>query len=56
MNTQRHIVISETTHEQLKQYCAEACFNMGAYVDKLIRNTIKKPSKSDTEINPEKKG
>ncbi|MBT4681544.1 MAG: hypothetical protein HOB70_00710 [Chloroflexi bacterium] len=54
MNTQRHIVISDTTHAQLKQYCTEACLNMGAYVDKLIRNTIKKPSKADAEINPGK--
>jgi hypothetical protein len=41
MDTRKHVAIRQETHTILKEYCTSRFLNIGAFIDNLIRRTLK---------------
>ena len=40
----KNLIITPTTHKMLKEYCQENGLKMFAFVEKIIKETCKKPT------------
>ena len=56
MDTRKHIAIRQETHALLKSHCTQKCLNMGAYIDRLIRNELRDTVKEKVKLKSAQQG